>query len=579
MGEGRQGSRNQTGVTRVRAAVLARLLGGCCAVIACSLGPAAAQEPATEPKAPLPAEPTPPSTQKIPSFAELEAAGAVIGEVRIATRDIFDLADDKENGILYRAANALHIQTRAGVVRRQLLFKPGERVSVRLIEETERLMRSSRIFYDVSIVPVAYRDGVVDIEVKTRDTWTLEPGWSASRAGGVNKTGFTLRDTNALGTGVLIAATRSTDADRTETKYTVSQPHAFDGWTAIDYSHSQLSDGQSNAISIVRPFYALDTRWAAGFSASMDTRIDSFFNDAVKQFQDRHRRDTAETFGGWSEGLVEGWTHRYSAGLSYLKETYKGDPDLLPPPNPFPQDQTLVAPFFRYELVQDNYEKVKNRDLIERPEYFAMGTQASVQLGRSLTGLGSTQNVWLYSASANDGFRLPSNWVLLGSTSVSGQTGYGPLDRYLASGSMRFYGHPDNRTLTFVSLAADILRDPNSSQLVLGGDTGLRGYPRNYQTGDRRVVFNVEERVYTDWYPFRLFRVGGAVYYDLGRAWSGPGESPSSARWLNDVGFGLRILSARSSFGNVLHVDLAFPLNRDPNIKSFQFLVQTKLSL
>ena len=44
-------------------------------------------------------------------------------------------------------------------------------------------------------------------------------------------------------------------------------------------------------------------------------------------------------------------------------------------------------------------------------------------------------------------------------------------------------------------------------------------------------------------------------------------------------GFGLRILSARSSFGNVLHVDLAFPLNRDPSIKSFQFLVQTKVSL
>jgi len=565
MGEGRQGSRNQTGVTRVRAAVLARLLGGYCAVIAWSLG-AAAQGPAVG---------------KIPSFAELEAAGAVIGEVRIDTRDIFDLADEKENGILYRAANALHIQTRAGVVRRQLLFKPGERVSVRLIEETERLMRSSRIFYDVSIVPVAYHDGVVDIEVKTRDTWTLEPGWSASRAGGVNKTGFTVRDTNALGTGVLIGATRSTDADRSATVYRVTLPHAFDGWTAIDYSHSRLSDGQSNALSIARPFYALDTRWAAGFSTSTDTRIDSVFSDGAKVAQFRHMQDSAETFGGWSAGLVDHWTHRYSVGLSYLKDTYKVEPDLLPPPAPFPQDQTLVSPFFRYELVHDNYEKVKNRDLIERPEYFAMGTQASVQLGRSLTGLGSTQQLWLYSASASDGFRLQSNRVLLGSASVSGQSGYAPLDRQLASGSIRFYDHhQDNRTLTFVSLSGGVVRDPNlANQLVLGGDTGLRGYPRNYQTGERLAVLNVEERVYTDWYPFRLFRVGGAVFYDWGRAWDGPGESPSSARWLSNVGIGLRILSTRSSFGNVLHVDLAFPLNRDPNIKSFQFLVQTKLSL
>jgi len=577
MGEGGEGSRHQAGVGII--ADLARLLAGCCAAIACSLGPAAAEEPAAEPKAPPSAESVASSAGKIPSFAELEAAGAVIGEVRIDNRNIFDLADEKENGILYRAANALHIQTRASVIRRQVLFKPGERVSARLIEETERLMRSNRIFYDVSIVPVGYRDGVVDIEVRTRDTWTLEPGVSASRAGGVNKTSSTLRDTNALGTGVLIGASRFTDADRSGTEYKVSLPHAFDGWTAIDYSRSRLSDGQSNAMSIARPFYALDTRWAAGFSISTDTRIDSQFSNGAKVAQFRHRQDTAETFGGWSAGLVNHWTHRYSVGFSYLKDTYKDEPGLTAPV-PFPLDQTLAAPFLRYELVHDNYEKVKNRDLIERPEYFAMGTQSSIQLGRSLTGLGSTQNLWLYSATASDGFRLPSNQFLLGSASASGQAGYAPLDRQMTSGSIRFYGHPDGRTLTFVSLSGDTVKDPNlAAQLVLGGDTGLRGYPRNYQTGDRRVLLNVEERVYTDWYPFRLIRVGAAVFYDRGRAWGGPGESPSSAGWLSNVGFGLRFLSTRSAFGNVLHVDFAFPLNRDPNIKSFQFLVTSKLSL
>jgi outer membrane translocation and assembly module TamA len=90
------------------------------------------------------------------------------------------------------------------------------------------------------------------------------------------------------------------------------------------------------------------------------------------------------------------------------------------------------------------------------------------------------------------------------------------------------------------------------------------------------VVFNIEDRVYTDWYPLQLFRVGGAVYYDLGRAWGGPTANTQNTGWLNDVGLGLRILSARSAFGNVLHLDLAFPLHRDPNIKRVQFLVQTQ---
>ena len=49
----------------------------------------------------------------------------------------------------------------------------------------------------------------------------------------------------------------------------------------------------------------------------------------------------------------------------------------------------------------------------------------------------------------------------------------------------------------------------------------------------------------------------------------------SGLYWLSDIGVGLRFLNARASFGNILHVDLAFPMNRDPSIKSFQVLVQT----
>ena len=64
---------------RRRAASPFRLLAGCCVAFACSLGSVDAQEPAAQ--------------QKIPSFAELEAAGAVIGEIRIDNRNIFDLED------------------------------------------------------------------------------------------------------------------------------------------------------------------------------------------------------------------------------------------------------------------------------------------------------------------------------------------------------------------------------------------------------------------------------------------------------------------------------------------------------
>jgi outer membrane protein assembly factor BamA len=96
-----------------------------------------------------------------------------------------------------------------------------------------------------------------------------------------------------------------------------------------------------------------------------------------------------------------------------------------------------------------------------------------------------------------------------------------------------------------------------------------------YQSGDQRALFSVEERFYTDWYPFQLFRVGGAAFFDVGRAWGGPYQNLINPGWLKDFGVGLRILSARSASANVLHLDIAFPIDSDANIKKVQFLVKS----
>ena len=63
-----------------------------------------------------------------------------------------------------------------------------------------------------------------------------------------------------------------------------------------------------------------------------------------------------------------------------------------------------------------------------------------------------------------------------------------------------------------------------------------------------------------------------------GRAWEGANQNTANPGWLSDVGLGLRIFSGRAAFGNVLHLDIAFPLNPDPAIASYQFLVKTKTS-
>ena len=111
-----------------------------------------------------------------------------------------------------------------------------------------------------------------------------------------------------------------------------------------------------------------------------------------------------------------------------------------------------------------------------------------------------------------------------------------------------------------------------SNQLTLGGENGLPGYPANYQSGDRRVVLNLEQRYYTDWYPFRLFRVGGGVFFDTGRAWGGEQAEGVDEGWLSNIGFGLRVFSVRSAFGTVWRLDFAFPINAPDDVPDHQIL-------
>jgi len=512
----------------------------------------------------------------VPSFAELEAAGAVIGEIRVVTEDIFDTADPKEDYLLFRWANALHIQTRPSVIRRALLFKPGDVVSVRVIEETERILRSNDYLYDVKFRPVAYHDGVVDIEVMTRDTWSIDFGLRAGRSGGANTGGFEITDRNLLGTGTTLSLGRSKTVDRSGNQFEFANDRAFGTLASVKYTHATNSDGRNDAASVVRPFYALDARWAAGVSASKFDRIDSIYNTGNVISQYRHRQEMGEVFGGWSAGLVDGWVHRYSIGVSASDDAYVTEPGLVAPPQ-LPTDQRLIGPFVRYELVEDRFDKQLNRNLIGRPEFFALGLASTVQLGWASTGWGSSEDALLYKASLGRGFEPVPGQTLMAEANIVGQLVHGHVQRQQVGAETQYYLPQGTRWLFFAGGSADMLTNPDvNDTLLLGGDNGLRGYPLRYQSGTRRALFTVEERFFTDIYLWRLFRIGGAAFSDVGRAWGGNNVNTANPGWLSDVGFGLRIAAARSATGSILHVDVAFPLNATPDIAKVQFLVKTR---
>ncbi|HKE46239.1 MAG TPA: hypothetical protein VKB41_17010, partial [Steroidobacteraceae bacterium] len=491
-------------------------------------------------------EPTPAAPPAIPSDAELESAGAEFGEIRVDNQNIFDLDDPKEDTRLFRLANNLHIKTREDVIRNQLLFHSGDRYSKRLMEESERLLRSARYLYDASIVPVAYHDGKVDVRVTTRDVWTLNPGISFGRHGGANTFGIELEELNLLGTGQSISIAHKSGIDRDENLVEFKGTNLRGSRVNLQATYANNSDGLRHELLVDRPFYSLDTRGAGGVALADDEQTDSLYDlgHIVDQFQERRRY--TDVYGGISRGLRDDWARRLTFGFTYDEREFTAltEPGAT---NALPEDRKLAYPWIGFDLVQDNYRKLKNHDEIERTEDFFLGTRITGRLGLSDPAFGADRSAVVLALTASHGWSPTEGSTLLYGGALSGRYEDGEAQNAMLDAGVRYYVQQSRRWLFFATLQGTAGYNLDlDNQILLGGDNGLRGYPLRYQGGDSRALLTLEQRYFTDWYPFRLFRVGAAAFIDVGRTW---GEAPlntPSLGLLKDVGVGLRLGSSRS---------------------------------
>jgi outer membrane protein assembly factor BamA len=513
----------------------------------------------------------------IPDAATLASANARIGTIYISVGDIFDTTKPGENKALYRAANRLHVDTHESVLRAQLLFAEGDLYSARVLEETERALRRLRFIREPRVRAVSFHDGIVDIEVNVQDVWTLSPGLSFGRKGGANSTSFDFDDYNVLGMGKHLSIGSSNSVDRSSTTFQWIDPNVLGTRWTTQAQYSDNDDGSAEALRIERPFFSFDTRWTVGLSLAKDDGVQHRY--ALGEKIDEYRRGTrqADLHFGRSSGWDDGWVRRFTTGVRFEEARFTNDPDYLPSAS-LPTDRTLSYPYASMEWIQDDFATSTNLDQIERTEDFEFGRHFMVELGEAAPAFGADRTATLLRASASRGWRVHPNHTLFFGTSLSGRYGDG-VENSLLSATARYYWRTGERSTFYAGLQGDFGHAlDGDTELTLGGDNGLRGYPLRYQSGSARALLTLEQRFYTDWYPWRLFRVGGAVFTDIGRSFGSSAVPTEQLGTLRDIGFGLRFANSRTALANVLHLDVAFPLDGDRSIHSVQFLVETKRS-
>jgi outer membrane protein assembly factor BamA len=527
---------------------------------------AAAQEPAA-------------TSSAGPPRAALEESHATIRAIHVTVDNVFDPSNPEEDKKLYRWANRVHVLSREQVIKDILLFAPGDPFAGRLLDESARALRATGFISEATVEPGSYdvATNSVDVNVHVRDSWSLALDLKLNHTGGQTEWGIGLSDENLLGTGKTLEVGYQSEIDRDQWLLGYADRNVFGSRVRLSALFSNASDGHRRDFAVERPFFSLDTRWSVGGAFHDEERVDTMYDLGEEIDEFGHEIDAVRVQGGWSRGLVDRRAQRWLFGFASEEHTFRPTPD-LPVPLLLPPDRKLVYPWLGWQWVEDDYREMSELNDMGRTEDVSLGTNVFASVGFAKRSYGSDRDATLFQLTAAMGWEPggPGSLLLL-------ETGAQTRDEDLGLQNSQVYFSGDyylrnlGRHLFSVSLealATDNL-DPEG-QVLLGGDSGLRGYPIRYQAGESRAVLNVEQRFFTDLYPWRLFRIGWAVFADVGRVGGRDPRATEPLGTLYDVGAGLRLSSPRASGRNVLHIDLAFPLKRQPDIDSVQFVVETK---
>ncbi|ABM01555.1 conserved hypothetical protein [Shewanella amazonensis SB2B] len=516
-----------------------------------------------------------------PSEATADGAdSAEVGKILVISHPIFD-ESDPDTFFIHRWANFLHINTRESTVKSLLSFNEADAVTQKDLDEAQRLLRAEPYLRDATI-KFAEKDpdadeanGHRDVVVETWDNWSLLPTVSASHNGGDTKYSFGIKEDNLLGTGIKTRLKYQSERDRTGYKVAFDIPLTIvpHGRLAADFYDN--SDGEAAYLYFDRPFYTLDGKLMYSAEVLHDKRTDTLRQNGVEVNEFSHSVDYINLRYGWLSDKNSDHLTRWIIGVTEDKHSF--EPTNLYPAAELPTDRDFLYPWIGWQYIQDDYRVLRNVHLINYNEDFNLGWQHYFTAGLEVQDTdGDVPGVHLSMASSR-GFASEDSLLLLW---LKGRATLNTTqkDNYQLQGIAEYFYQINPK---WTAYGKAVLGTSNNTYgdvtIALGDETGLRGYPNDYQHGDHHWLVSAEIRNYPNINLYQLAELGWAAFIDVGQAFGGPEAELNETRDpIASIGIGARIYSSRSSYGNIAHIDLTVPFGSGEHVDSWEwrFLVK-----
>ena len=474
-----------------------------------------------------------------------------IGMIEIVRHEVFD-----GRAASYRIVNKLHIRTRERVIRRELLFASGDVLSKELLEQTERNLRALPFVRDarVETTPVDEDDDgradLVDVRVVTWDTWSLAPRVDLQQLEDRTIWEAGVSEKNLLGLGKEVTFSHRTNLDRTSDRVLYRDPQLGGTRFVLTASLADLSDGDEEFVSLARPYVSLDEAWAFSFQAGAFSRRDPLFEDGVEIGRLQHR-------GQWGDLEVGRAVRQRPTSALRLHVAYRSREERVASDR---RDFGIVEVGF--QSVEHRFTQLTHVNRFERTEDFNLGAQSYGAFGLSTPAFGGDNGRVLFAAGGySRGFAFRADHFLTAGVGIAARHERGRWINAVADMQLRYL----RKRSTHHALVGKVefRRGDNLDpevQLLLGAESGLRGYPARQFAGTRSLLLSAEERWFIADDVLQLVSLGLAVFVDSGFAW--PEEQGIDLADLKTaIGGSLLVGSHRLSTRGGVRFDLGYALN------------------
>ncbi|WP_051536880.1 hypothetical protein [Shewanella marina] len=218
-----------------------------------------------------------------------------------------------------------------------------------------------------------------------------------------------------------------------------------------------------------------------------------------------------------------------------------------------------------------------NIRLIGNREDVNLGWQHQVSLGIETNDVRTGQSLGYHFNSKSSRGYCDESQILLLKLRTKARISVGQKDFYRTSLQAEYYYRIAEKWTYYnkVRLTASH-NNPLNKPVALGDDTGLRGYNNDYQYGDYQWLLTTELRNYPHINLYQFAEFGWAAFMDVGQSFGDNTDNNAINKPIGSVGFGARIFSSRSSYGNVAHIDISVPITTGPNVDSWEWRFQIK---